>query len=56
MSLDFWFKCGVLEDTGRKSNFIDLGVKYSQLNVDEVMTFMFIISLQKKKKVLDDNV
>lgn len=48
MPFDFWFIYVVLEDTVRKRYFIDLGVKYAQLNVNKIMTFMFIISLQKR--------
>lgn len=48
MPLDFRFMCGVLEGTDRKGCFIDLGVEYAQLNMNKVMIFMFIISLQKR--------
>ena len=46
MPFDLWFMCGVLEGIHRKRYFIDLCVKYAQLNVDKVM--IFIISLQKR--------
>lgn len=47
MLFDLWFMCGVLEGIHRKRHFIDLCVKYAQLNVAKVR-YLFIISLQKR--------
>lgn len=49
MALDLWFTCRVLEGSDGRC-FIDLCAKYAQF------IFMFIISLQKKKKDCDNSV